>query len=153
MYNYFDTLGFEIKSWKLKGLFNEKNSSFTNSNGVVPKIVYDNARIKVKFNGNLLKQNKVIYNHGSIVNVCIVYEINRNYNISTYPTLENCLFGAASLTKNADIDKYKYSGYGIGFDGEFSFGSRGFGRNLITFGADMSSSVHVNNKKKYSCTR
>ena len=31
-------------------------------------------------------------------------------------TLVNCLFGAVSLTKNADIDKCKYSGYGIGFD-------------------------------------
>ena len=32
------------------------------------------------------------------------------------------LFGAVSLTKNADIDKYKYSGYGIGFDrGIFHF--------------------------------
>ena len=26
----------------------------------------------------------------------------------------NCLFGAVSLTKNVDIDKYKYSGWGIG---------------------------------------
>ena len=52
--------------------------------------------------------------------------------ISTYPTLENCLFGAVSLTKNADIDQYKYSGYGIGFDrkGESSFGN-GFGVNCI----------------------
>ena len=32
------------------------------------------------------------------------------------PTLKNCLFGAVTLTKNADIDKYGYSGYGIGFD-------------------------------------
>ena len=32
------------------------------------------------------------------------------------PTLENCLFGAVSLTKNADVDKYKYSGYGAGFN-------------------------------------
>ena len=29
------------------------------------------------------------------------------------PALKNCLFGAVTLTKNADIDKYKYSGYGI----------------------------------------
>ena len=35
--------------------------------------------------------------------------------ISNYPTLENCLFGAVSLTKNADININKYSGYGIGF--------------------------------------
>ena len=42
-----------------------------------------------------------------------------------YPALENCLFGAVSLTKNADIDNYKYSGYGTGFDrgGDFSFGT------------------------------
>ena len=57
------------------------------------------------------------------------------------------MFGAFSLTKHADIDQYKYSGYGIGFDrkGEFSFGSNAFGRNLIILGADMSSSVHANN--------
>ena len=36
--------------------------------------------------------------------------------ISTYLTLENCLFGAVSLAKNGDTDKYKYSGHGIGFD-------------------------------------
>ena len=39
------------------------------------------------------------------------------------------------MTKNADIDKCKYSGYGIGFDrrGSVSFGN-GVGRNVITFG-------------------
>ena len=59
------------------------------------------------------------------------------------------MFGAVSLTKHADIDQYKYSGYSIGFDrkGEFSSGSNGFGRNVLIFGADMSSSVHANNKK------
>ena len=79
----------------------------------------------------------------------IVYEISRNCNISSYPTLENCLFGTVSFTKHADIDQYKYSGYGIGFDrkGEFPFG-KGFGRNCRIFGADMSSSVYANNKTK-----
>ena len=59
-------------------------------------------------------------------------------------------FEAVSLTKHADIGQYKYCGYGIGFDrkGEFSFGSNGFGRNVIILGADMSSSVHANNKTK-----
>ena len=83
--------------------------------------------------------------------IYIVYEISNNCNISGYPTLENCLFGAVKLTKDPDIDQYKYSGYGIGFDrkGEFSFGSRKFGRNVIIFGADMSSSSHANNKKNH----
>ena len=97
---------------------------------------------------NSMKAVKVTYNHGKIVNIYIVHEISKNYNISNYPLLENCLFGAVSLIKNADIDQYKYSEYGIGFDrkGEFSFGN-GFGRNCIIFGADMSSSSHGNNKK------
>ena len=58
------------------------------------------------------------------------------------------MFGAVSLTKNTDIDKYKYSGYGIGFDrhGEFSFGN-GLGKNYI-FGADLSSSSSYDNNKK-----
>ena len=52
------------------------------------------------------------YNHGKIVNIYIVYEINKKYN-SSYSTLENCLCGAVRLSKNADIDKYKYSAYRI----------------------------------------
>ena len=113
----------------------------------------DHQKIKLKFNGGCLVQDQITYTLQTIVNIYIVYEISKNYSISTYPTLENCLFGAVSLTKNADIDKYKYSGYGIGFDrhGEFSFGTRGFGRKCIIFGADLSSSSHANNNKKYSC--
>ena len=54
------------------------------------------------------------------------------------------------MTKNADIDKYGYSGYGIGFDrkSSFSFPNGGFGQNVIIFGVDLSSSVHVDYKKK-----
>ena len=59
------------------------------------------------------------------------------------------MFGAVKLTKNPDIDKYKYFGYGFGFDGrgEFSFGD-GFGQNVISFWADMSISLHANNRTK-----
>ena len=84
------------------------------------------------------------------MNVYIVYEISKTINISDYPTLENCLFGAVKLTKNADIDKYGYSGYGIGFDryGSFSFPGAGLGKNMIIFGVDMSSSTKIDNRKK-----
>ena len=60
------------------------------------------------------------------------------------------MFGAVRLTKNTDIDKYGYSGYGIGFDrkSSFSFPGGGFGQNVIIFGVDMSSSSHVDNKNK-----
>ena len=72
-----------------------------------------------------------------------------NHRYDVYPTLENCLFGAVKLTKNTDIDKYKYSGYGIRFDrrGTFSFPSGRFGGNVIIFEVVMSSSVHVDDKK------
>ena len=66
------------------------------------------------------------------------------------PTFKNCLFGAVTLNKNADIDKYGYSGYGIGFDrrSSFSFPSGGFGQNVLIFGVDVSSSTHIDYKKK-----
>ena len=62
---------------------------------------------------------------------------------SNDPTLN-----VVSLIKNADIDKCKYSSYGIGFDrkSSFSFPSRGFGQNVLIFGVDMSSSAHIDNK-------
>ena len=53
------------------------------------------------------------------------YEISKNYNISSYPTLDNCLFEAVGVTTHVDIDQYKYSGYGFGFNrvGELPFGN------------------------------
>ena len=116
---------------------------------IIPELSFHGTKTRIEFNGSYLKQDKVVYNHGKIVNIYLVYEISKNYSISTYPTLKNCLFGAVTLTKNADIDHYKYSGYGIGFDrkGEFSFGSRKFGRSCIIFEADMSISSYANNKK------
>ena len=154
MYKYFKKIagvgsGNYVYFWKSKGLSDERLDANTASNySITPELSYYATKTGVEFNGSCLKQDKVGYNHGTIVNIYIVYEISKNYK-SNYPTLENCLFGAVSLTKNADIDQYKYSGYGIAFDrkGEFSLGSRRFGRNVIIFGADMSSSVHVNNKK------
>ena len=70
--------------------------------------------------------------------------------MDSYPTLANALFAAIKLTKNADIDKYKHFGYGIGFDekGFYSHPSGETRRNVIIFGADISSSVHVDNKGK-----
>ena len=64
-----------------------------------------------------MKQPKISHTHGNVVNIYIVYEINKkNSPTRSDPTLENCLFGAVILTKNVNIDKYGYSGYGIGFD-------------------------------------
>ena len=54
------------------------------------------------------------------------------------------------MAKNADIDKYGYFGYRIGFDrrSSFSFSGGGFGQNILIFGVDMGSSTHIDNKGK-----
>ena len=73
--------------------------------------------------------------------------MNQIKHVKTHPRLVNCLFEAVSITKNADIDKNKYSGYGIGFDrtGIYLLPDGSFGRNVVIFGVDMNSSVHVDN--------
>ena len=94
--------------------------------------------------------SKITFTHEKKVNIHIVYEINlwdQGYDDS--PTIEDSWFAAVKLVKDVDIDKYKYSGYDIGFGrrGAFSV-ANGFGRNVIIFGVDMLSSVNVDNKKK-----
>ena len=136
----------------MRKLSDEKiNSMKTSNHSITPNLDYYGTKTRTEFNGSCLKQDSVTFNHGKVVNICIIYEISKSINISDYPTLENCLFGAVSLTKNADIDKYKYSGYGIGFDrhGSFSSPGIGLGRNVIIFGIYMSSSTNTDNKKKY----
>ena len=103
----------------------------------------------MEFIRTCFKQNKISFDHGKIVNIYIVYEINRNFEIDSYSTSENCFFGAVKLTKHPDIDKYKYSRYGIEFDrkGFFSLGNE-IGRNVKIFGVVMSSFPHIDNKEK-----
>ena len=126
----------------------KKNSSTTttSNNKFAADLIYDNARIMVKFNGHFLKKDKVTYNHGPIVNHYVVYRLIPDTKDSSI-TLENCPFGAIKK-QNSGIDKYKCSGCGIGFDskGSFSHPSGGYGKNVVIFGADMSSSTHANNK-------
>ena len=111
MYRYFKRVagvgsGNYIYFWKSKSLSDERLDSITASNHkITPELSFYGTKTKEEFNGSCLKQGKVTYNRGNIGNIYIFYEISKNYNISSYPTLENCLFRAVSLTENADIDK------------------------------------------------
>ena len=60
-----------------------------------------------------LKQDKVTFNHAKVVNIYIVYELGASSSSDSDPTLKNCLFGAVTLTKNADIEKYGYLVMGL----------------------------------------
>ena len=141
-----------VLSWKSKGLSAESITPPSAPNNFLnPSLNYLDAKIRVRFSGRCLKQDKSTYTHRKVVTIYIVYEINKKYSTtSSDPTLENYVFGAVTLTKNVNIDKYGYSGYGIGFDGRssFLFPSGGFDQNVIIFGVDMSSSAHIDNKKK-----
>ena len=143
-----------ILSWKSKGLSDETIKSPATSDNSLNSLIlirlYVDDKIRLKFSGSCLKQPKTQYTHGKIVNIYIVYELGASGSNNSDPTLKNCLFGAVTLTKNADIDKYGYSGYGIGFDrkSSFSFPGGGFGQNVLILGVDMRPSSRIDNKKK-----
>ena len=129
--------------------------SATSDNSLTPILNYYEPKIKVSFDKSCLIQDRLTFNHGKIVNIFIVYKTiniaNINGNRDSNLTVKNVLFVAVSLTKNADEEKYKYSGYGIAFygKGHFSFPGSGYGQNVIIFGADMNSSPHIYNKGKH----
>ena len=140
-----------VLSWQSKGLSNKSiKPPTTSDNSLTPELNYYSTKIKIKFTRSCLKQSDHIFTHKKVVNIYIVYELAASSSHDSDPTIKNCLFGTVTLTKNADIEKYKCSGYGIGFDrrSSFSFPSGGFGQNVLIFGADMSTSIHIDNKKK-----
>ena len=102
---------------------------------------------KVTFTESCFEQPKSSYTHG---NIYIVYELGESSSHVNVRTLKNNLFGVVTLTKNADIDKYEYSGYGIGFNrrSSFSFPCTGFGQNVLIIGVGMSFYSHIDNEKK-----
>ena len=77
--------------WKSKGLSNERINSITVSNySITPELRNLCTKIRVKFNGSCLKQDKITYTHGTIVNIYIVYEISASLYSRDF-TLQNCL--------------------------------------------------------------
>ena len=139
-----------VLSWQSKGISNESiKPPTTSDNSLNPRLSYNDTKIKVQFTGSCLKQPKFTFTHKKVVNIYIVYELGASSSNVNDPTIKNCLFGAVTLTKNADTEKYKYSGYGIEFDrrSSFSFTGGGFCQNVLIFGADMSTSIHIDNKK------
>ena len=140
-----------ILSWKSRGLNDTKIEPMKTNNYLLnPRVYhYDMSKIRIKFDGSFLNRSSPTILHGNIVNIYIIFEITSNYDDINYPKLENCLFGSVKLTKNADINKYGYSGYGIGFHRKGSYSVvNETDRNVKIFGAYMSSSTKIDNIKK-----
>ena len=145
-----------ISLWKSKGLSAESiKPPTTSDNSLTPELSYYDYNIRITFTGSCLKQLKITYTHKKVVNIYIDYELGTSSSHIDDTALKDCLFGAVTLTKNADIDQYGYSGYGIGFDGRgsFSFPDGRYDQNVLIFGADMSSSPHIDNKKRHISIR
>ena len=119
-----------VPSWISKWLSTETINPPTTSDSLTPAVSYYGTKTRIKLTGSCLKQPKISYTHGKVVNIFIVYELGASTSHNNDPTLKNCLFGAVTLTKNPDIDKYGYSCYGTGFDrrSSFSFSGGGFGQ-------------------------
>ena len=67
----------------------ERIDSITASNySITPELSCHGSKIIGKLNKSCLKQDEITYTHGTIVNIYSVYEISKNFNISSYLTLE-----------------------------------------------------------------
>ena len=80
-----------------------------------PKLVWmNNSKIRLRFTGTCLKQYKATFTPNNAVNLYIVYELDRwSQDLNVKCTLKDCLFGNVRITKNADPNRYSYSGYVI----------------------------------------
>ena len=117
----------KISAWKSTGILNHSSSSNMNvvgdASGDLPYLKND-GRIHVYLSGNHFQQNIAnIPNNKNAINIYCVYKLDpiassRN----TTFTIQNALFGAMQITKNANTSKYDYKGYGIYFDEGGQFG-------------------------------
>ena len=125
-------------------------------------ILKNDKRMYVYLQGSHFQQNNVLTLNNdhvinkNVTNIYIVYKLNPTATSrDTTFTIQNALFGAMQITKNADDSKNIYKGYGICFDERNQFGhtmTKGGhahitnGRNVLIFGADMSFSIHRTNR-------
>ena len=99
----------------------------------------------------MLKTKNTTYTANFRINFFTVTELDSwPWDLDSDFAFKNYLFAGVKLVKNAEPDKYSYSGYGIGFNTciEFSLPDRSLGKNVIIVGVDMSSYVHIDNKGK-----
>ena len=69
--------------------------------------------MRVRFKESYLKEDKVTFTPRNVANLFFGCELDAWSQVNF--TIKDCLFRAAKLTKNADLNKYVCSEYGIGF--------------------------------------
>ena len=125
-----------ISSWKSNGMSEENIENITKSNNNFATTFVDNHVLPdIYFNGHCLTNNNISIPK-KVINLYISYILNQwPRDLNTDFSLGSYLFGSVKLTKNTDLDKYKYSGYGIRFDSrsEFSFTDGRMGKKCHYF--------------------
>ena len=154
----------KISKWESTGVLNR--SDYYSMNGIKDTknetpVLKNDEKMYVYLKGSHFQQINVLTSNNdhvindNVVNIYIVYKLDPITLRDTTFTIQNALFGAMQITKNADTNKYNYKGYGICFDEskEFThvrkrgnFNDTTSARNVIIFGVDMSFSKHANNK-------
>ena len=150
--NSFNINSLEILTWKSTGVFNYNINVVENSGGEFPYLI-DDGNLSVRSNGCYFIQSKALKLNNT-VNIYIVYRLNPvSSTRNTDYTIQNALFGAMKITKNADYSKNNYTGYGLCFDegGGFNKGNINNGKNVVIFGVHESSLVDANNKAINFC--
>ena len=151
----------DISEWKSTGIYNYSSDSnmnvFANAKSNLPNLKND-GRMHVHLSGNHFQQNKVIIpNNGNVINIYCVYKLDPIASSrDTSFTIQNALFGAMQISKNAtNNSKDNYKGHGICFEERSQFGHTitegglahtANGKNVLIFGVDMSFSVHATNR-------
>ena len=151
----------DISAWKSTGIYSYSSDSNMNAFAIaksnLPNLKND-GRMHVYLSGNHFQQNEVIIpNNNNAINIYCVYKLDPIASSrDTSFTIQNALFGAIQITKNAtDYSKNNCKGYGICFDERSQFGhtitedGRAHttnGRNVLIFGVDVSFSVHATNR-------
>ena len=154
----------DISEWKSSGIYNYSSDSnmnaYANAKTNLPNLKND-GRMHVHLSGNHFQQNVVgIPNIDNVINIYCVYKLGPIASSrDTSFTIQDALFGAMQITKNAtDNSKNNYKGYGICFDEGSQFGHTmtegGLthitnGRNVLILGADMSFSIHATNRANH----
>ena len=159
----------KISKWESTGIFNSLD--YYSMNGIENTkkemaILKNDERMYVYLHSNHFQQNNVLTSNNdhlinkNVVNIYIVYKLDPLASTRDKSfTIQNALFGAMKITKNAtDNSKNNCKGYGICFDERSEFGhtitegGRAHttdARNVLIFGADMSSSVHATNRANH----
>ena len=157
--NLIKTYSYGILKWKPKNNYDPSNKNalnfVQNIKLISPNIENDGKGLHVSFSGNYFVQD-IVNISNNVIDIYCVYELDPiDFSRNNEFSIQNALFGAIEITKNANTSKYKYKGYGICFDEsesfshvrkEGNFNHTTLARNVIIFGADMSFSKHANNK-------